>query len=269
MPSELDPAMGARHPLRILLAEDNVVNQKVALRLLGQMGYRADVAANGLEAIEAVERQTYDVVLMDVQMPELDGFEASREINRRWPGEQRPRLVAMTANAMEGDRELCTAAGMDDYVAKPIRVEELVAALGRCRPRGEAGPRASSEAGGDASAGAGAIDRVAFERLTATMDGAFVTELIDTFLDDARGLIASIRRAMVETDRDAFRRAAHSLKSTSESLGATDLANFARELENIGRSGVLADVGDRIERLAALYELVTRDLGALRHGLAR
>jgi PAS domain S-box-containing protein len=268
--SELDPEMAARHPLRILLAEDNVVNQKVALRILGQMGYRADVAANGLEAIEAVERQTYDVVLMDVQMPELDGFEASREINRRWPGEHRPRLVAMTANAMEGDRELCTAAGMDDYVAKPIRVEELVAALGRCRPRGEAGPRASSEAGGgDAAAGAGAIDRVAFERLTATMDGAFVTELIDTFLDDARGLIASIRRAMVETDRDAFRRAAHSLKSTSESLGATDLANFARELENIGRSGVLSDVGDRIERLAALYELVTRDLGALRHGLAR
>jgi len=268
--NELDPEMAARHPLRILLAEDNVVNQKVALRILGQMGYRADVAANGLEAIEAVERQTYDVVLMDVQMPELDGFEASREINRRWPGEHRPRLVAMTANAMEGDRELCTAAGMDDYVAKPIRVEELVAALGRCRPRGEAGPRASSDAaGGDAPAEAGAIDRVAFERLTATMDGAFVTELIDTFLDDARGLIAAIRRAMAGADRDAFRRAAHSLKSTSESLGATDLANLARDLENIGRSGVLSDVGDRIERLAAQYELVTRDLGTLRHGLAR
>ncbi|PYM55353.1 MAG: hypothetical protein DMD79_23115, partial [Candidatus Rokuibacteriota bacterium] len=105
--SELDPQMAERHPLRILLAEDNVVNQKVALRLLGQMGYRADVAANGVEAIGAVERQTYDVVLMDVQMPELDGFEASREINRRWPGERRPRIVAMTANAMQGDRELC------------------------------------------------------------------------------------------------------------------------------------------------------------------
>ena len=134
--SELDPDLARRHPLRILLAEDNVVNQKVALRLLGQMGYRADVAGNGLEAIDAIERQPYDVVLMDVQMPELDGFEASREINRRWPGARRPRLVAMTANAMEGDRELCTAAGMDDYVAKPVRVEELVAALGRCRPRG-------------------------------------------------------------------------------------------------------------------------------------
>ena len=139
--SELDADLARRHPLRILLAEDNVVNQKVALRLLGQMGYRADVAANGLEAIEAVARQTYDVVLMDVQMPELDGFEASREINRRWPGERRPRIVAMTANAMQGDRELCAAAGMDDYVAKPIRVEELVAALERCRWRPEAGAR--------------------------------------------------------------------------------------------------------------------------------
>jgi CheY-like chemotaxis protein len=86
----------------------------VALRILGQLGYRADVAANGLEAIAAVARQTYDVVLMDVQMPELDGLGASREINRRWPGARRPRLVAMTANAMQGDRELCEAAGMDD-----------------------------------------------------------------------------------------------------------------------------------------------------------
>src|SRR5205814_10242033 len=140
-PSDFEPGMARRHPLRILLAEDNVVNQKVALRLLGQMGYRADVAGNGVEAIDAVERQTYDVVLMDVQMPELDGVEASREIHRRWPGDGRPRIVAMTANAMQGDRERCAAAGMDDYVAKPIRVDELVAALGRCGPRPEAGPR--------------------------------------------------------------------------------------------------------------------------------
>src|SRR5262249_43214137 len=141
MRSELDPEMARRHPLRILLAEDNVVNQKVALRLLGQLGYQADVAANGLEAIDAVARQTYDVVLMDVQMPELDGFEASREINRRWPGDQRPRLVAMTANALQGDRELCIAAGMDDYVAKPVRVEELVAALQRSPRRRDPGAR--------------------------------------------------------------------------------------------------------------------------------
>jgi CheY-like chemotaxis protein len=125
----LDPGMAARHPLRILLAEDNVVNQKLALRLLQQMGYRADLASNGIEAIECVERQTYDVVLMDVQMPEMDGLEATRRMNARWPNGERPRIVAMTANAMEGDRELCLAAGMDDYLTKPIRVERLVEAL--------------------------------------------------------------------------------------------------------------------------------------------
>jgi CheY-like chemotaxis protein len=132
---ELDPGMAHRHPLRVLLAEDNVVSQKLALRLLEQMGYVADVAANGLEAIEAIDRQGYDVVLMDVQMPEMDGFEASREINRRWAAAARPRIVAMTANAMHGDRELCLAAGMDDYVSKPVRVEELVAALERSSGR--------------------------------------------------------------------------------------------------------------------------------------
>jgi len=131
----LDAGMATRHPLRILLAEDNVVNQKLALRLLQQMGYRADLASNGIEAIESVERQTYDVVLMDVQMPEMDGLEASRRITARWPAEQRPRIVAMTANAMQGDREMCISAGMDDYVTKPIRVDALVDALSQVPSR--------------------------------------------------------------------------------------------------------------------------------------
>src|SRR6185369_3918235 len=119
--------------LRILLAEDNAVNQKVALRILDSLGYRADVASDGLEALEALERQPYDVVLMDVQMPKLDGLDASRRICERWPPESRPRIIAMTANAMNEDREACFAAGMDDYLAKPVRSEELAAALGRVR----------------------------------------------------------------------------------------------------------------------------------------
>src|SRR5262249_3642503 len=198
--TELDPQMASRHPLRILLAEDNVVNQKVALRLLGQMGYRADVAGNGVEAIDAIERQTYDVVLMDVQMPELDGFGASREINRRWPHE-RPRIVAMTANAMQGDRELCEAAGMDDYVAKPIRVEELVDALLRCGRRSDApapadaAVRAVAAAHRDATGSAAAIDRSVIDGLMATMGSPFIAELIDTFRVDARELVATLRRA--------------------------------------------------------------------------
>jgi CheY-like chemotaxis protein len=127
--------MASRHPLRILLAEDNLVNQKLALRLLGQMGYTADVAVNGLQAVECVAAQPYDVVLMDVQMPEMDGLEASRRITAKWQPNERPRIVAMTASAMQGDREACLAAGMDDYVTKPIRVDALVQALIQARAR--------------------------------------------------------------------------------------------------------------------------------------
>ncbi|HEU0303921.1 MAG TPA: ATP-binding protein [Gaiellaceae bacterium] len=126
---DLDPEQAARHPLRILLVEDNAVNQKLALRLLSRMGYRADVAANGLEAIDAVERQPYDLVLMDVQMPEMDGLEATRHIVDHVDATRRPWIVAMTANAMDGDREQCIEAGMQGYISKPIRVDELVEAL--------------------------------------------------------------------------------------------------------------------------------------------
>ena len=129
----LDPGMAARHPLRILLAEDNVVNQKLALRLLSQMGYRADVAANGLEVLQAVKRQPYDVILMDVQMPEMDGLEATRRLCAGIATPERPHIIAMTANAMQGDREICLEAGMDDYLSKPIRVEELVHALNQAQ----------------------------------------------------------------------------------------------------------------------------------------
>ena len=126
--ASMDKEMGKDHPLRILLAEDNQVNQKLALRILEQMGYRADIASNGIEAVESIERQMYDVILMDVQMPEMDGLDATRNI-RQLQDVTQPHIIAMTANAMEGDREMCIAAGMNDYVSKPIRVNELVEAL--------------------------------------------------------------------------------------------------------------------------------------------
>jgi CheY-like chemotaxis protein len=120
--------LGERHPLRILLAEDNAVNQRLALRFLSQLSYDAAVAEDGLQAIAALERDEFEVVLMDVQMPELDGLSATRQIRARWP--ERPIwIVAMTANAMAGDREACLEAGMNDYIAKPIRPAELAAAL--------------------------------------------------------------------------------------------------------------------------------------------
>jgi PAS domain S-box-containing protein len=124
----VDPDLGIRHPLRVLLAEDNAVNQKLALRLLKGMGYDADLAADGFKVLEALQRQPYDLVLMDVQMPDMDGLEATRRI-RRQMADRSIRIVAMTANAMEGDRETCLAAGMDDYVSKPIRPERLAAVL--------------------------------------------------------------------------------------------------------------------------------------------
>jgi CheY-like chemotaxis protein/nitrogen-specific signal transduction histidine kinase len=274
--SELDPDMARRHPLRILLAEDNVVNQKVALWLLGQMGYRADMAANGIEAIDAVARQTYDVVLMDVQMPELDGFEASREINRRWPGARRPRIVAMTANAMQGDRELCVAAGMDDYVAKPIRVEELVGALERCRQRadeeaqekppepGSPTPERTTGPAGDADP---PILRAAIDQLVNTMGAPFVAELIDTFVEDGRALVATLRQAAATKDMDAFRRAAHSLKSNAETLGAGRLAVLARELEAMARAGTLDGVDHRLDPVTREYDEAARTLAEIRRGL--
>jgi len=129
----IEKDMAKRHPLRILLAEDNVVNQKVALKILDRMGYRADVASNGSEAVEAVERQTYDVVLMDVQMPEMDGVEATTRI-RDQKGENRPWIIALTANALQGDKEKYLGIGMDDYLSKPIKLEELSGALSRCKP---------------------------------------------------------------------------------------------------------------------------------------
>ncbi|MEB3360058.1 MAG: response regulator [Synechococcales bacterium] len=134
---EIDHQLADKLPLKILVAEDNVVNQKLALQILQRMGYRADIVANGLEVLEAVNRQIYDVILMDVQMPEMDGLEATRQICLRSP--HRPRIIAMTANAMQGDRERCLQAGMDDYISKPVRFSELIQALGRCPVRLAAG----------------------------------------------------------------------------------------------------------------------------------
>lgn len=127
--SAFDSSFASRLPLRILMADDNRVNQKVGSRFLERLGYRAELANNGLEVLQALERQPFDIVFLDVQMPEMDGYAAARELHRRWGGTGRPRIIAMTGNAMQGDREKCLEAGMDDYIPKPIRVEDLQTAL--------------------------------------------------------------------------------------------------------------------------------------------
>jgi CheY-like chemotaxis protein/HPt (histidine-containing phosphotransfer) domain-containing protein len=268
--SELDPDMAHRHPLRILLAEDNVVNQKLALRLLDRMGYRADVAANGLEAIAAIERQPYDLVFMDVQMPEMDGFEASREIVRRWPRDRRPRIVAMTANAMQGERELCLAAGMDDYVSKPVRVEELIAALERSvaldtEPVGTRAATARSGREGMAadSSSPPPLDRGVLDRLRDSVGQEGFGDLVSTFIEDTDELVTTMRRALTEPDVASFRRAAHSLGSNAAGFGARPLASLARDLETRAKSDSLDGAAARLEQLAVECERVTRALREL------
>jgi GAF domain-containing protein/CheY-like chemotaxis protein len=245
--SALDEELATRHPVRILLAEDNVVNQKLAIRLLEKLGYRADVVGNGIEAIEALERQTYDLLLSDVQMPEMDGLEATRRILERWPPGERPWIVAMTAEAMSGDRERCLAAGMNDYLAKPIRVDELVAAIKRTPRRGpavaDAGPLAAN----------GPIDETVLTRLLAGTggDAAFVADLIDQFVSESPALIEAARGGLESGDADGVRRAAHTLKSNAATFGAEDLADRSRRLEEAAKQGSL---GNGTQLLDAIVE---------------
>jgi CheY-like chemotaxis protein len=247
----LDGSLAASHPLRILLAEDNVVNQKLALRLLEKLGYRADVAGNGIEAIEALERQPYDLLLSDVQMPEMDGLEATRRILERWPEGERPWIVAMTAEAMSGDRERCLEAGMNDYLTKPIRVEELVAAIKRTPSRTDA-TSAGATAGGDP------IDRDVLSGLVDGVDGdaSFVSELIQGFAEDAPALVAAARDALARGDAAGVRRAAHTLKSNAATFGARALSDRSRDLEEAAKQEELSGGAARVEAMARELEIV-------------
>lgn len=134
--TQYNPDMARQHPLHLLLAEDNTINQQVITRQLERLGYRIDIAANGLEVLQSLRRQNYDAILMDVHMPEMDGLETTRRICEEWTAAERPRIIALTANAMAGDREICLAAGMNDYISKPVQIQELVRALKACKPIG-------------------------------------------------------------------------------------------------------------------------------------
>jgi GAF domain-containing protein/CheY-like chemotaxis protein len=254
--SALDDDLALRHPLRILLAEDNVVNQKLAIRLLERLGYRADVVANGLEALEALERQTYDLLLSDVQMPEMDGLEATRRIIQRWPDGERPWIVAMTAEAMSGDRERCLEAGMNDYLAKPIRVDELVTAIKRT-PRRQSGESAPVPATND-----GPIDARVLMRLAEGTggDAGFVSELIEQFVADTPALIVAARDGLARGDAQEVRRAAHTLKSNAATFGAHGLAERSRALEEAAKNGALEDGPERVDELARQLEIVSEAL---------
>ena len=239
---------GIRHPLRILLAEDNTINQQIALLVLESMGYRADVASNGVEAVEAVASLPYDLVLMDVQMPEMDGMEATRRI-RAISSITQPRIVAMTANAMQGDREACLASGMDDYLSKPIRDRELATAL-RATPHRTDRPATSAS---DSSAPA-PLDPAALTRLRtiASNEEAF-GRLVSSFLDNGATLVAQLTDAAGSGDLEVLRRNAHTLKSNAASFGAVALAEWCGTLETRARSGDATDAEDLVGRIAAAF----------------
>jgi PAS domain S-box-containing protein len=246
----------AMSSLRILLAEDNAMNQKVALRILERLGYRAEVVSNGLEALAALERKPYDIVLMDVQMPELDGLDTSRRICELWPPESRPHIIAMTANALPEDRDACFAAGMNDYVAKPIRGNELAAALKRARPL--------PDRDGGSGESKVSLDAAALQNLRELGGIEFLAEVVDVFLADAPALIGSLRSSLERQDTEELRRAAHTLKSNGATLGAAAFAELCRTAEQRAKDGRLDDVSPLIERIEHEYRTVRDALVAVR-----
>ncbi|BAU15550.1 multi-sensor hybrid histidine kinase [Leptolyngbya sp. NIES-3755] len=247
------------HPLRILLAEDNVVNQKVALHLLSRLGYRADVAGNGLEVLAALERQEYDVILMDVQMPEMDGLEATRQIVQT---PNHPYIIAMTANAMEGDRQLCLDAGMNDYLSKPIRIDALKSVLSKCSPVVRTihasntdpieSPPTLMRSPIPVAAGFSTARDFTHDRGT--------SDLIDRYLSETRLWLDQLKSAIDPLNEQALYQTLQSLRSSSLQVGLSAIASSCDALETCLRLGTLDQVPHQVHQLEAEYDRVQASL---------
>ena len=245
-----------RDDVRVLLAEDNPVNQKVAVRQLEKLGVAADAVANGVEAIEAVSRHDYALVLMDIQMPEMDGFAAARELRRR--GATLP-IVALTANALAGDRERCLEAGMDDYLSKPIHEEELQRVLERFLPALPE-PRQAS-----VRPAVGTFDPVTVQRLR-DMGDDFFAEIATIFLEDAPARLAAVRAAASVNDAHTLARAAHAFKSGSGNIGAAAVHELCSELESLGQEQRMEEVPAKVAALERAFARVEHELRAITAG---
>ncbi len=243
--------------LRVLLAEDSYVNQRLAMGLLGKQGHEVVVAGNGQEAVRLARADSFDLILMDVQMPEMDGFEATRQI-RQWEQENGGHLpiVALTAHAMKGDRDRCMEAGMDAYVSKPVRARELfetmesVLTVGRARPAPEAAPEQETPAGLDWKTAMEAVQG----------DQGLLRELIEIFLDDGPKLMSQAREAQAEGDAAVLQRAAHTLKGSVRLFGATQAFDLCFELESLAKRSELQQAAAAIARLEEELERLVESL---------
>lgn len=256
----------------LLLVEDNAINQKVAVTALRKLGYSVEVAANGVEALEILEPERHDAVLMDIQMPEMDGYAATSRIRQRESqGAPRTPVIAMTAGAMAGDRERALEAGMDDYITKPFRTEELEATLRRWLPRNEEEPasgRASGQESADLTQEATLDPEIlaSLRQMKEETGEDILSELIEMFLEDAPAQIRQIRRALAEGDAQTLEYTAHALKGTSGSMGATRMSALSSRLQDIGRSEELAGAPATLDRLEEEFVLVRRELEAESQG---
>jgi CheY-like chemotaxis protein/HPt (histidine-containing phosphotransfer) domain-containing protein len=238
-----------RPEARVLVAEDNEVNQRVAVRILERLGYRVDVVGNGREAVDACAWNVYAAVLMDNQMPEMDGFEATARIREREGAARHTPIIAMTASAMAGDRERCLEAGMDDYVSKPVSPESLDQALSRFIERAPSPPPAASAAS--------PVDGSVLDQLQAIDEGgSLLVEVIDTFLRIAPVRLSVLGRAAGKKDASQLERTAHSFLGSCANLGAVRMAEICALLETRGRAGSVDGALASVEELHAEYAKV-------------
>ncbi|QIN83985.1 PAS domain S-box protein [Rubrobacter tropicus] len=249
-----------RSAANVLVAEDTLTNQLVAVELLKRRGYGASVVSDGEEAVEAVfSKGPYAAVLMDVQMPKMDGYEATREIRKREAGERRIPIIAMTAHALQGDREKAIEAGMDDHLSKPIRPEELDRVLKRWVAR-TPGPREVPGRAPDADADSGgSLDRTVLESLRLIQQeggGEIVARLVGTFLNEAPSYLAALHATAERGEPQAFWQTAHALNGTCRSVGAGRMGSLCLQLERLGDSGDLTRAPDLLALLEREFERV-------------
>jgi len=269
-PPKPDQLLAERIPLRVLLCDDNAINQKVAARILQQLGYQPGLATNGREALDALDRQAYDLILMDVMMPEMDGLEATRIIRERQKRglanySSRILIIALTAHAMQGDREKCLAAGMDDYLAKPIRPADVRQVIERWYPQNGTTRLANPAPGAETAAPPAAEPPVDMDRLNSLVEGdpGGLRELVELYLKQTTQQIAQLEAAIRAQNADDVRRVAHSCAGASATLGMTRLVPLLRDLEKQGASGTLTHAAQLCEKAAGEFQLIQHFLAAL------